>query len=825
MTTSLLLSLALAQTPTYTEPGYAGFDPKQTFRSVGVFGSFGKENHLEERDNFGVLTFTVRKDAPENRLVWTNFDDGKDLELGRAIFAGTVTDKKFEFVDWTTVRLKFASQVEGRSVANEAVFSRAFPAALYSTQASTWTWRAAAAGADLAAYRNAEGKIVVARAGETLGAMGSPWVVIWGRAGVQGGVAPMLVRFERKPASLRLDGGLVAKFDRAAGRMVVMPLLGIRREKPVEWASQMPPSAVEQADLWSRITAAFPVQTDETFALDEAKREVRISDRYRYETLKDDWKTKPLTIAPVPPITALAEKNGYPVRWLNDKAMRSQVATSLGPFAYVPGERLDYAIPSPSARDNMLSPVRPLNDPSRQHQVDELTKLVTTLELKPDDYSDGGFNLQLKEYAQGFPLLANSTQEALRPKLARSLNYAYSPDTTQTVTDPVTQGRYVMSNKIWCVGEHYDREWYAGRQLDATAEYAMWIDPNGVKKHWPAIQGLYAYYRIYSDWAWSGTLSSLFAYALCGDGMNFAMEGMLGTARMAKRFGDEEVYRDASYRAAKQAVCTYGSWFLSQWVKDVDYVIWTDTSYDYETKKGRYEVKRMDAEDIQTGFGLDIYSDTSGMKAFRNGSFWHASAAFYWNNPSLYRLYAEWLYPKVYRWEMQEMPRLHPSWTDKDVIEKFTNQPYGSNMVVTHLDARTVLFGQSPEELEKLTAKMQTNLAPLYFLRMREDLAQSGIPQLWLPTAQARVTESSWDAKTRKLTAKLIPTSNGVATLDWTWRGTKGVSPEADPGPRPASVVVDGKRVEPTLVRGGFYRVRVALKEGVPTELTVAYRE
>ncbi|CAN5419180.1 hypothetical protein BH11ARM2_BH11ARM2_36930 [soil metagenome] len=820
MTSVLISSLLAASTASvsYVQPGMRGFDPQQKFRSVGVFGAFGKGTEVQTRDNYGLLTFTMRTDAPENSLVWSNFDDGKDLELGRAIFPGPASDKKFEFVDWTTTRLKWSGQEHGKSVASEAVFSRAFPAVLYRTEARSWAWKPTGLPADRAIYRSASGKVVVARAGDPIGPLGAPWVVLWNPEGIQGGVAPMMVRFEHRPRLLKWGETLQADFAGSAGHIAVMPLMGVRRLPSLQDGQ-----ISEQADLWSRITAAFPVGTDETYRVDDKARQVTITDRYRYQTFRDDWGTEPMKIAPIPPVTAMAEAKAYPVRWGSGKAVRSSVATFLGPYAYVPGDRLEYAIPVPSARDNALAPVRIIGDPERQRQVDEMTRLVKEHELKPDDTSDGGLNLQLKEYSQAYPLLDAATQATVRPAMAKAFDASFAPENLQTVTDPVTGGRYAMCSKIWCVNEPYDREWYTGRQLDFASEYASWVDPAAIRPHWKEIQGLYAYYRIYNDWAWSGTLSSIFAYALCGDGMNFALEGMLGTARLAKRMGDTELWRDASYRAAKQALCTYGSWFLSDWVKDVDYATWTDTSYDYEAKKGRYQFRRMRPEDVETRFGLDIYSDSSGIKTLRPGSFWHASAALFWNNPSRDRLYAELLYPKIYKWEYETMPQIWPDWTDRDKIERFANQAYGSNMVVVHIDGRTNLFGQAPSELEALTEKLQPDIAFMYKLRLRQDLARSGTPQLWLPTAQAQVEEASWNAITRTLTAKLTPLATGPVTLDWTWRGADGLSSTSDPGPLPASVLVGGKSVTLRLVSGGFYRVQASLKASIPAVLEIRY--
>jgi len=810
--------------PLFTRPGFSAFDPHQTFRSVGPFGSFGKGSELQERDHVGLLTFTLRKDAPDNTLVWANLTNGKDFVLGHAGVPGRIQAKKFEFLDWTTARLAFSTDSSQKT---DVIFSRSFPAVLYDTQSHEWKWKPGDLHADWIAYRDPMGRMRTTESGKPIGALGSPWVVLWPNPGPGVEVAPLLVRFERKPVSLRLTTELDAEFDRAAGCIAVMPLTGVRRftgDAAKVWSGKLPAWVPIEADRWSRMTAAFPIGLTESFALNDARGAVRITDRMKYRLIADEWGTKPFEATPVSPVTALAQRNGYPVNWIGRKIERSQVATLLGPYAYAPGSEFSYEIPVPSARDNALAPIRVEGDSARQKAALAVNVMVRERTMKPDDTSDGGLNLQLKEYAQSYRLFDDSTKRSVGPEMAAAFAASYLPKNLQTVTDPVTGVNYVMCSKIWCAGEAYDREWYAGRQLDAAAEYSAWVDPKPSGENWTAIQGLYAYFRIYSDWAWSGTLSSLFAYALCADGMNFAMEGMLGVARMAKQHGDIDLWRDASYRASKEALCTYSSWFLTDWVKSVDYVTWTDTSYDYQAKRGRYEIKRMDPADVQTGFGLDIFSDTTGVKVFRPGSYWHATAAVYWNNMSLDRLYLEYLYPHLRKWEFETLSKLHPSWTDRTVMETFSNQPYGSNFVLTHLDARSTLFGQSPTELAELTTKLQPDIAFLYRLRAAQDMVESGVPQLWLPTADAWIADSVWDARALTATSTLQPRKDGRLTLDWRWPGRTPIPDSPDAGPKPAAVTVNGKHVPFHRIEGGFWRASIDVKATESVVFSVRYR-
>jgi hypothetical protein len=293
--------------------------------------------------------------------------------------------------------------------------------------------------------------------------------------------------------------------------------------------------------------------------------------------------------------------------------------------------------------------------------------------------------------------------------------------------------------------------------------------------------------------------------------MNFAMEGMLGVARMAHQFGDQSLYKDATYRAAKQQLCTYASFFLPQWTKDVDYAAWTDTSYDYETKKGRYQTQRMEPSQVETRFGLDIYADTTGIRELRPGMFWHTVSAFFWDNPAEYRLYAERLYDRARIWEYEVMPQQHPGWDDREAIERFSNQPYGSNLTLTHLDARAVLFGDSEDAIAAHMTKLQPDI-PLHFrLRLAQDLLAAGTPQIWAPIRQARLVDSVWDARTKTLTVKLKPYEDGPLNVDVLWR--------QGPTAKPTRPLAPATKPLP----GGFYRVVVQTRKGIPITVPIRF--
>jgi hypothetical protein len=303
--------------------------------------------------------------------------------------------------------------------------------------------------------------------------------------------------------------------------------------------------------------------------------------------------------------------------------------------------------------------------------------------------------------------------------------------------------------------------------------------------------------------------------------MNFAMEGMLGAARLARQIGDEAIWKDATYRAARQALSTVASYSMPEWVKKVDFATLTDTSYDYEAKRGRYRQLRQKPEDVITGFGIDIYSDSNGIKTLRPGSFWHACAAIYWNNPALYRLQAEFAYGLVHRWEFETMPALHPGWLDTKATEVYENQPYGNQHSLALIEARALLFGGDPTGLKAMLDRLSPTIPVHFRIRALQSVVQAGAPQAWIPVSGAHLESNFWDGKSRTLTVALDGIRESHTSFDWTWR--MGGAAKARPGPRPAKVTVDGVETPYREVPGGFWRLNLRTKLHKTVRLVISY--
>ena len=65
------------------------------------------------------------------------------------------------------------------------------------------------------------------------------------------------------------------------------------------WSAGMPQSVIERCTWWSRALCKVPVNVHETYSVDHASGSIRVKDAFDYRQTENDWKTEPLTIAPL----------------------------------------------------------------------------------------------------------------------------------------------------------------------------------------------------------------------------------------------------------------------------------------------------------------------------------------------------------------------------------------------------------------------------------------------------------------------------------------------------------------------------------------------
>ena len=347
--------------------------------------------------------------------------------------------------------------------------------------------------------------------------MAEGWVLVWW-AGAAGWTnywdSPWVVYLQHQPKTLRLDAdGLHFVFPQEAGDVVLMPLYGYekaplpgkderaaqgltKRKVPLrtwEWAQGLTRDPLTRIRYWASVTRELPIRCEESFSVDRANDAVTIRSRFERYSIRDDWKTPSLKLAPISPTLALAAKAGaFPVRF-SRAHIDLDMPTPYGPLAAVEGV---------DEYDATLSVLQYVNE----------TEAVPVLETNAHPAVARAWE-KLREEGRAFfaaPSRAADLCQALSGDawLARALPFY---DTTTRSNALVSLGRYfreevLVTNRFTrrvADGSQGREQWLlncpgtndAGRSNSALLE-ALWAyahfsgDWNLVRERWPLVKGL-----------------------------------------------------------------------------------------------------------------------------------------------------------------------------------------------------------------------------------------------------------------------------------------------------------------------------------------------
>ncbi len=185
------------------------------------------------------------------------------------------------------------------------------------------------------------------------------WVIVWfaGAVGWTNWDTPWVVFLQHRPASMKLDAdGLHFTFSNRVDDVVLMPLYGCDkaplksfdfraqhglapRKVPVktwEWAAALPRDPLIRVRYWAGATRRLPMDCEESFSVNRGGDSIAFRWRFEWHAIEDDWKTKPLRLAPLSPTLALAVKEpGFPARF-NQPPFDLGMFTPFGPMYGVP---------------------------------------------------------------------------------------------------------------------------------------------------------------------------------------------------------------------------------------------------------------------------------------------------------------------------------------------------------------------------------------------------------------------------------------------------------------------------------------------------------
>ncbi len=155
---------------------------------------------------------------------------------------------------------------------------------------------------------------------------------------------PIMLSFDCEPSEISV------KHDPRTHRLQSLIFAGVSRMITVTpFGYELPESispddektladAVKRCRFWSRALLAYPVSCREYFKIDNAAGKVTVVEKFTYEHLSDAWGTKPLEIAPLPPVIYHCKTAGF-------ESAECFFPTKYGEFHAVLGSEAVYTLP------------------------------------------------------------------------------------------------------------------------------------------------------------------------------------------------------------------------------------------------------------------------------------------------------------------------------------------------------------------------------------------------------------------------------------------------------------------------------------------------
>lgn len=236
------------------------------------------------------------------------------------------------------------------------------------------------------AFIAADGKVKVVTAKESFNGshMGANWILVWfnGSKGWNEFDIPWLFSLQKKPESVSIGpDSLNIRFSGSAGYLCGMPLFGVKLLPPSEtasWSNFLPENATKKCQLWSGILANAPQSVVRSFAIDYRKDSIFLHDKFTYFPIRDEWDTKPLPIAPLPPALILSADSGNIPVTVNKENTDFSLPTLHGPYVAVRNtDEYLVSIGSLVHFTNEVRTVEPASDKETAKLQKELIKIIS----------------------------------------------------------------------------------------------------------------------------------------------------------------------------------------------------------------------------------------------------------------------------------------------------------------------------------------------------------------------------------------------------------------------------------------------------------------
>jgi len=414
-----------------------------------------------------------------------------------------------------------------------------------------------------------------------LAGMSESWLLLWWGDNVlaPGVDLPWLVRFQRRPETMTVDeNGVIIEFPGAAEDVALMPLYGVAKVSTANWTVGPPDDAVRRARRWAARLVKAPTRCHDTFALDPDSGGVRVQLRYEYRTSPDDWNTKAVTLAPVPPAFAFVASKGLPVAF--PQAVSQEFAAFNGPlFAAENTDRVELTMPAlldvietpferKTARPDRLEYVRGVLP------IEENIAFLLRRKSGPAKWRTRGLELQMGPMLAGYHWMSGAAQASVRTIFRRFLkdNRYFDLDTYYSVEDRYSMRKYILADDPdQRVAHSVDYAYGAGGTLWCLYEYAQTTgDWDLIREHWESVLQFGTVFAAGNAWNHPSPDAMTFYNEWGGnpDYLGTYYHGLLALARMADKIGDKRTYRRAVYMFARNLVSLVMYWHIQSWAYD-----------------------------------------------------------------------------------------------------------------------------------------------------------------------------------------------------------------------------------------------------------------
>jgi len=410
------------------------------------------------------------------------------------------------------------------------------------------------------------------------GQLAAPWVLFSFAGSAMPFDYPMMFAFDRRPLRIELwtQEYLKILFDRDDATVVQIHPFGVAKlDKQVtgKWAERFPDEDKARMDRWAAAALAYPSGCREQFRVDEDRGVLKVRNEFEYEESSSDWGVRPLHLAPIPPM--LANSRRYLCE--GEVAVAGEILPELCPtyvgwYEAVAGKSLEYEIPLSRFRNHTLAPMRVENNPLAGELTGKLTEYLTGGEYltfggdrdyQPECSLDSLHDLRILAWSLW------SIDENKRPQvldlLTRGLQGLPAEDFLEFQA-PRTGTAWARHRSFFHYRGvvDYDCEWYNGMNLAGLWCYCYFgTDEQAVelvRKRWPLVRKLFAYYQAFTDWAIQSVWTSARGELVWLDGVNYAYEGVLAFAALARRIGAVEDARWGDYLAARYELFVRTCW-------------------------------------------------------------------------------------------------------------------------------------------------------------------------------------------------------------------------------------------------------------------------